>query len=68
VVEGRTGLLATLDDPRDFARAIRELDALDFDPRAAVANAERFSVAEFQRRIDAHVRAVMAGETVSEAP
>jgi len=61
VVEGRTGLLATLDDPRDFARAIGELAALDFDPRAAAENAARFSVAEFKRRLDAHVRAVLAG-------
>ena len=68
VIEGRTGLFAELDQPRDFARAIGELETLSFDPRAAAENAARFSVAEFQRRLDAHVRAVLAGESGSAAP
>src|SRR5271166_1512418 len=36
-VDGVTGLLAGLDDVESFARAIRSLDELDFDPQAAVA-------------------------------
>ena len=60
VLEGRTGLFAKLDDPEDFARQIRALDELADDPLEARANAERFSVETFQRRLDAHVRAVIA--------
>jgi glycosyltransferase involved in cell wall biosynthesis len=59
VLDGETGRLAQLDDPDSFARAIRELDALSFDPAAAVRNAERFSVAEFRRRLSAHVDSVL---------
>jgi len=55
VIDGETGLLATLDDVDAFTRAIETIDALDFDPARAVANAERFSVATFQRRLAAHV-------------
>jgi glycosyltransferase involved in cell wall biosynthesis len=51
VVAGQTGLLATLDDVDSFVQAIDRLDALDFDPARAVANAERFSVAAFHRRL-----------------
>jgi len=60
VIDGQTGRLATLDDPESFAQAIRTLDELDFDPAAAVANAERFSVETFQRRLTEHVAAVAA--------
>ncbi|HUA74435.1 MAG TPA: glycosyltransferase [Solirubrobacteraceae bacterium] len=55
VIEGRTGSFARLDDVESFARAIGGLDALGLDPRDAVENAARFSVAEFQRRLAAHV-------------
>jgi glycosyltransferase involved in cell wall biosynthesis len=48
VVEGRTGLLAGLDDVEDFRRAIEGLERLRFDPSDAVANAQRFSVAAFR--------------------
>jgi glycosyltransferase involved in cell wall biosynthesis len=61
VLDGHTGRLAALDDPDSFARAIRELDELSFDPGAAVRNAERFSVAEFRRRLSAHVATVLRG-------
>ena len=40
-----------LDDVDGFKRAIQAIDALDFDSQAARANAERFSVVAFQRRI-----------------
>ena len=59
VIDGETGRLARLDDVDSFARAIDEIDALDFDPARAVANAERFSVAAFQRRLSAHVSGVL---------
>jgi glycosyltransferase involved in cell wall biosynthesis len=51
VLDGQTGRLARLDDVDAFAQAIREIDTLDFDPARAVQNAERFSVATFQRRV-----------------
>lgn len=54
VLDGCTGRLAKL-DAESFARAIGELDNLDFDPAQAVRNAERFSVATFQRNLAAHV-------------
>jgi hypothetical protein len=34
---------------------MREIDDLDFDPAHAVQNAERFSVASFQRQLAAQV-------------
>jgi len=54
VLDGRTGRLAK-PDAQSFARAIAELDELSFDPLNAVGNAERFSVAAFQRRLADHV-------------
>jgi glycosyltransferase involved in cell wall biosynthesis len=51
VLEGRTGLFAAPGDVAAFARAIDALDELAFDPAAAVHNAARFSVANFQRQI-----------------
>jgi glycosyltransferase involved in cell wall biosynthesis len=62
VLDGQTGRLARLDDVDSFALAIEGIDELDFDPARAVRNAERFSVATFQRRIAAELtRAVRAG-------
>jgi glycosyltransferase involved in cell wall biosynthesis len=55
VLDGQTGLLARLDDVDSFVRAIERLDRIEFDPAAAVENAERFSVEAFQRRLSAHV-------------
>jgi glycosyltransferase involved in cell wall biosynthesis len=55
VIDGETGFLATLDDVDSFTRAIERIDELDFDPARAVANAERFSVAAFRRRLGSHV-------------
>ena len=59
VIDGVTGLLARLDDVDSFAAAIERIDALDFDPARAVANAGRFSVAAFERRLSAHVAGVL---------
>ena len=55
VLDRRTGVLATLDDAASFARAIEAIDALEFEPARAVQNAERFSVATFQRKLAAHI-------------
>ena len=61
VLDGQTGLLATLDDIESFTHAIERIDTIDFDSTRAVQNAERFSVAAFQRRLSAEVnRAVTA--------
>ncbi len=59
VLDGVTGLLATLDDAGSFAAAIARLDELDFDPAQAVANAERFSVAQFRRSLAAALDAAL---------
>ena len=62
VIDGETGRLVELDDIDAFARAIETIDELDFDPARAVENAERFSVATFQRRLAEEVAdALQAG-------
>jgi glycosyltransferase involved in cell wall biosynthesis len=67
VIDGETGLLATLDDVEAFTRAIEAIDSIGFDVARAVQNAERFSVATFQRHLRAHVAAVAArGRTVPQ--
>jgi glycosyltransferase involved in cell wall biosynthesis len=60
VIDGKTGRLVALDDVDAFTHAIQQLDTLDFRPADAVQNAERFSVAAFQRRLSEHVHAVLA--------
>jgi glycosyltransferase involved in cell wall biosynthesis len=55
VIDGQTGRFAELDDPDSFAKAMRELDVSSFDPATAQANAERFSVGAFQRKLAEHV-------------
>ncbi len=55
VLDGQTGCLVTLDDVDSFAQAMRQLDRLDFDSARAQANAERFSVASFQRQLAEYV-------------
>ena len=67
VIDGKTGRLVALDDVDAFAHAIAHIDRLDFNPADAVRNAERFSVAAFQRRLSAHVNAVLARTTKSGA-
>ena len=60
VLDGSTGRLVAPGDVDAFAEAIRTLDTLPFDPANAVANAQRFSVEHFQRRLDDHLREVRA--------
>jgi glycosyltransferase involved in cell wall biosynthesis len=55
VLENETGLFAAPGDASSFAAAIEALERIDFEPRRAVANAERFSVASFQRRLSRFV-------------
>lgn len=61
VIDGQTGILARLDDVDSFARAIERIDNIDFDPATARANAERFSVQEFQRQIAEHITETVQG-------
>jgi glycosyltransferase involved in cell wall biosynthesis len=61
VIDGQTGRLAKLDDVDSFAGAIRSIEQLDFDPAHAVRNAQRFSVAAFERRLSDYVSEVLAG-------
>jgi glycosyltransferase involved in cell wall biosynthesis len=60
VLDGRTGRLVRVDDVDSFAHAIAGIERLDFDPAQATRNAERFSVKTFERRLSAHVSAVLA--------
>jgi glycosyltransferase involved in cell wall biosynthesis len=55
VIDGKTGLLATLDDVDSFTTAIERIDSIDFDPQSAKENAERFTVNAFQRRLSEHI-------------
>jgi glycosyltransferase involved in cell wall biosynthesis len=49
VVDGETGVL--VDNPGDFAEAMREVDFTGFDPAAARRNAERFAPQLFRSRL-----------------
>jgi glycosyltransferase involved in cell wall biosynthesis len=51
VIDGETGILATLDDVEAFREAIERIDSLSLSPQRAVESSRRFSVAVFQRRI-----------------
>ncbi len=55
VLDGRTGRLVSPNDIDALAEAIRTLDDLDFDPSEARANAERFSLASFRKRLAAEI-------------
>ncbi len=67
VLDGQTGRLASLDDVDSFAQAMREIDDLDFDPACAVQNAQRFSVAAFQRRLAEEVAQAIQSRDDSQA-
>src|SRR5271165_580235 len=61
VLDGQTGRLARLGDVESIVQAMRSLDSLAFDPARAVANAERFSVATFKRRLSEEVERILHG-------
>lgn len=51
VIDGTTGVLVDSEAAVDFAEVLREVDFTRFDPAAAAAQAENFSVARFRTRI-----------------
>jgi len=55
ILDGQTGRLVAPDDVAAFADAIATIEQLPFAPAQAAGNAERFSVAAFQKRLAAHV-------------
>ncbi len=59
VLDGHTGRLVAPDDVDAFAAAIEGIDELGLDPARAVQNAARFSVPAFERRLSAHVAAIL---------
>ncbi len=58
VLDGETGLLVKFGDVDSFVAAIEQLERIDFVPTRAVRNAERFSVANFQRRLSSFITSV----------
>jgi glycosyltransferase involved in cell wall biosynthesis len=68
VLDGQTGSLVRLDDVEAFTQAIESVDELDFDPARARMNAERFSVAAFQRRLAAQVNKAVQRNEISPTP
>jgi len=61
VVDGETGVLVPPGDVEALAAVLRDEDLERFDPAAAVANAQRFSVEAFGSQIRAHVASALAG-------
>jgi glycosyltransferase involved in cell wall biosynthesis len=60
VVPGRTGVLTPPRHVGALAEAMREIDALSFDPKAIQAQASRFSRSTFQRKLVEEVERVVA--------
>ena len=60
VVDGVTGVHVAPEAPNGLAEALRDTDLTRFDPAAAVANAQRFSVVAFQRGIRAQADLALA--------
>jgi glycosyltransferase involved in cell wall biosynthesis len=59
VLDGVTGLLAAPGEVDSFSDAINRLDSLQLSPADAIANAQRFSVAAFHRRLQQEVDRVL---------
>jgi glycosyltransferase involved in cell wall biosynthesis len=57
VVAGETGLFAPVRDADALAKALLDPALDDFDPNRATENAQRFSVANFQRALAAQIEA-----------
>jgi glycosyltransferase involved in cell wall biosynthesis len=64
VLDGSTGRLVQLGDVDAFAQAIEKIDQLAFDPAEAAENAERFSVAAFQRSLSAQIAQAVQNKLV----
>jgi glycosyltransferase involved in cell wall biosynthesis len=67
VRDGETGVLVPAADVDRLAEALRETDFTRFDPAVCRANAERFSVGEFRRRMREVVSRIAGGRTRSGA-
>ena len=59
VLDGETGVLAKFGDVDSFVAAIEQIERIDFVPARAIENAERFSVASFQRQLSRHIASVL---------
>jgi glycosyltransferase involved in cell wall biosynthesis len=55
VIDGETGILVKPDSLQELTEALREVDFDRFDPVRLRANAERFSLESFQRRLTSEV-------------
>ena len=60
VVEGKTGAFFSEMTPEALAKAVREFDAADIDPRACVRNAMRFDASVFKKQLSAFIDQVTA--------
>jgi glycosyltransferase involved in cell wall biosynthesis len=63
VIPGQTGELVPEDDVDAFADVLAATDFTRYDPSALRRNAERFSTAEFQRRLTAEVDQALAARS-----
>lgn len=68
VVDGETGVLVTPGDVDALAEVLSDGTIDRLEPAAAVANAQRFSVAAFRDALRLHVDAAVRGEHVPAAP
>jgi glycosyltransferase involved in cell wall biosynthesis len=68
VIEGETGAFYTEPALDALAAAVARFDPDAFDPAACVANAERFDVDRFRRRLKAEVALALEGEALPGRP
>ena len=61
LLEGETGVFFPDADPGALAAVVARFDDEDIDPAACVANAAKYSVEHFGRRLSAEVSAALAG-------
>ncbi|MCD6361674.1 MAG: glycosyltransferase [Armatimonadetes bacterium] len=55
VIEGETGLFFDAQEPEALVRAVEQFLDMSFDPQACRAQAERFSIDQFKRRLGEYV-------------
>jgi glycosyltransferase involved in cell wall biosynthesis len=53
IAEGRTGVFFRQPTPESLAEAVEQLETMAYEPAALHAHAEQFSIAAFQRQMDA---------------